>query len=220
MEYRYALSVENSNVEFVDFLGYQIPKEFTVLFWIADQDYEDLFTVKLKYEIQEEGTPQVLEVLVSGPHPENFPSYVKGRVFRKQLAWVDKNFQNLKIGGLQVAVSYQYRLEQWENGHLAIGKYQVKIDLTKLQEFELEMREKLRKSRKITPEFKKELLQKRATYKSLHGSHRGFNQQLAEIEGVEVGTVESWVTKAQSQTIKKTKTGGKRERTKNEKRNR
>ena len=82
------------------------------------------------------------------------------------------------------------------------------------------MREKLRKSRKITPEFKKELLQKRATYKSLHGSHRGFNQQLAEIEGVEVGTVESWVTKAQSQTIKKTKTGGKRERTKNEKRNR
>lgn len=204
MEYNSAIFIEDPLVEFVDFLGYLIPQRFSVLFWIAIEDYEDLFTVNLKYEIAAQGTPKVTEVRVSGTHPDNFPNHYEGNVLRNQLSWVDKNYRALLIGGLQVATQYKYRLEKWENGHVAIGKSRKKIDLADLKDFELELREKLGKTQKLTPEFLKEILDQRSKYKTIHGSHRGFNQKLAEQEGVKVKTVEAWVAKAESHPVKET----------------
>ena len=64
--------------------------------------------------------------------------------------------------------------------------------------FEKKIREEVGRSRKLTPEFLKGILEERAKYKSSKGSHYGFNEYLASKEGVGVKAVEKWIAKAES----------------------
>lgn len=212
MEYSTAIAVEDPTVKLVNFLGYEIPEKFSVLFWISKQDFGDPFTVKFYYEIGEEGTPSVMEVRVSGQHPDNFPSHYQGKVFRHQLEWVEENYSSILIGGLQVAIQRRYSLEEWQNGHLSLRKSPKKLDFRTLEDFERQMRKELGSKRKLTPEFYKDILKQRQTYKKKHGSHRGFNEILRKQEGVSVKTVESWVTKAEAALVSKTESKPKRKK--------
>ena len=46
MKYSSAVAVEDPKVKLVDFLGYEIPEKFSVLFWIDREDTGSPFTVK------------------------------------------------------------------------------------------------------------------------------------------------------------------------------
>ena len=197
MKYSSAVAVEDPKVKLVDFLGYEIPEKFNVLFWIDREDTGSPFTVKFYYEIGQEGTPSVMEVRVSGQHRDNFPSHYQGRVFRHHLEWVEQNYSSIFVGGLQVAIQKKYTLEQWQNGHISLRKSSKKLDFSTLKDFERQMREELGSKRKLTPEFLKEILEKRDIYREIHGSHLRFNKTLAEEEKVTVKAVEAWVAKAE-----------------------
>lgn len=208
MELTIQLQVEDPATELIDFLGYEIPERFSVLFWISPQDFDDPFTVKFHYEIGDEGTPSVVETRISGsnsalagaiPPLDGVKSahsgfYYQGRVFRHHLSWVDKNYKDLFITGLQIAIQREFKLEEFGRFFTQTVK---KLDLPTLRKFEAQLREELGSRRKLTPEFLKEVLKKRERYFSEHGSHRGFNQRLAEQEGVTPKAIEKWIKKAE-----------------------
>ena len=73
------------------------------------------------------------------------------------------------------------------------------------KDFERQMREELGSKRKLTPEFLKEILEKRDIYREIHGSHLRFNKTLAEEEKVSVKAVEAWVAKAEALFANKAK---------------
>ena len=85
-----------------------------------------------------------------------------------------------------------------------------KIDHTSLKAFEKQMREEVGKTRKLTPEFLKGILSEREKYRKVKGSHYGFNNLLADREGVSIKAVEKWVAKAESLPTAKPIQKGKR----------
>jgi len=220
MELTMQLQVEEPETELIEFLGYEIPERFSVLFWISHQDYEDPFSVKLHYEIGEEGTPSVVETRISGsnytlasensaPDGENrlhSGLYYRGKVFRHHLTWTEKNFKDLFITGLQVAIQRDYKPEELKKGRF-IHHSARRLNRQELKSFELQIREELASRRTLSPEFLKGVLRKREKYRLENGSHRGFNQRLADQEAVTIKAVEKWIQKAEklpARAVKKT----------------
>ena len=217
MELTFQLQVEDPEAELIDFIGYEIPERFSVLFWISPQDFDDPFSVRFFYEIGDEGTPSVVETRISGSNSslagvigDHAGFFYQGKVFRHHLAWVEKNFKDLFITGLQIAIQREYRSEELRKGRF-LHHSTKKLDRETLKEFELQIREELGSRRKLTPEFLKEVLQKRAQYKKEHSSHRGFNQRLADQEAVTIKAVEKWIQKAEALSLDSIKKPTKKE---------
>ena len=220
------VQVEDRNAELIDFLGYEIPDRFSVLMWFSLESFDDphekvIFTeapfgVKFYYEIGSEGTPKVIEVRMQGAQTErasvndrfanDYGIYegfeIRGRVFRHHFGFVEKNFTNIMISGLQFVIQKNYKKEDLKNGRV-INYTTKRIDRESLIAFEREIREEVGKSRKLTPEFLKTILEERSEYKKIKGSHHGFNKHLAEREGLTVKAIEKWIEKAESVHNKK-----------------
>lgn len=220
------VQIEDRQAELVDFLGYEIPDRFTVRMEFSLEVFDDPegksiflevpFMVKFNYEIGTEGTPRVVEVRIQGgqsermsggdPLANEYGIYeaieiqgfgIRDRVFRHHLGFVEKHFTEILILGLQVVIQQKYTQRDLANGKII--DYTIKrLDHISLLAFEKEIREKLGKSRKLTPEFLKKILEERRRYKSSKGSHYGFNDYLASKEGVTVKAVEKWIAKAES----------------------
>ena len=215
------VQIEDQQAELIEFLGYEIPNRFSVLMWFSLETFDDpqgksIFTdppfgVKFSYEIGSEGTPNVVEVRIQGaqnqradeanPFANDFGIYegieVRGRVFRHNLGFVEKNFADILITGLQFVIQKEYTKRDLTNGK-TIDYITKKIERASLVAFEKEMREQVGKSRNLTPEFLNWVLEERAKYKIAKGSHYGFNEYLASKEFVGVKAVEKWIAKAES----------------------
>ena len=204
MELPTKVDIEGLSVELVNFLGNEIPEKFSVLFWISPEDFEDPWTVKFFYEIGAEGTPTVMETRLSGfGGLGHFPYYQRGRVFRHHFGWIEKNYTELFITGLQIVSQIKYTPEKLGSGHI-YRKSLKKVEPMTNKKFEVQVRGILKKSRTRTPEFYAEVARKRALYMEEHGSHYGFNKKLAEAEGVSTKMVEKWVETIDSFPVKKT----------------
>jgi hypothetical protein len=214
------VQIEDRQVELIEFLGYEIPDRFNVLMWFSLEDFDDPegksffldppFGVKFYYEIGIEGTPNVVEVRIQGaqneranesdPLANDFGIYegveMRGRVFRHNLGFVEKNFTDILILGLQFVIQKEYKKRDLASGK-KIDYITKRVDRGSLLAFEKEIREEVGKSRKLTPEFLKRVLEERARYKKSKGSHYGFNEYLADKEGVGVKAVEKWIAKAE-----------------------
>lgn len=213
--------IEDQQTELIEFLGYEIPERFSVFMWFSLEDFEDPegknifvaeapFGVKFSYEIGSEGTPNVVEVSIQGAQSERASEndafaneygiyegfQVRGRVFRHHLGFVEKNFTDILITGLQFVIQKEFT-KQDISSKKVITATTKKIDRALLKEFEREIRAEVAKSRKLTPEFLIKVLEERANYKILKGSHYGFNNYLSSKEGVKVKTVEMWIAKAE-----------------------
>jgi hypothetical protein len=172
---------------------------------------EPPFGVKFSYEIGAEGTPNVVEVRIQGgqneradesnPFVNDFGIYegieVRGRVFRHNLGFVEKNYTDILITGLQFVIQKEYKKRDLKSGK-EIDYITKRIDRASLLAFEKKIRDQVGKSRKLTPEFLKGILEERLKYKNSKGSHYGFNAYLASKEGVGVKAVEKWIAKAES----------------------
>jgi hypothetical protein len=215
------VQIEDRQAELIDFLGYEIPDRFSVLMWFSLETFDDPqgksffleppFGVKFSYEIGAEGTPNVVEVRIQGgqneranksqPFANDFGIYegieVRGRVFRHNLGFVEKNFTDILITGLQFVIQKKYEKRDLTSGK-EIAYITKRIDRASLLTFEKKIREQVGKSRKLTPEFLKGILEERTRYKNARGSHYGFNEYLASKEGVVVKAVEKWFSKAES----------------------
>jgi len=215
------VQIEDQQAELIDFLGYEIPNRFSVQMWFSLEDFNDPqgksiffdppFGVKFSYEIGAEGTPNVVEVRIQGgqneradeshPFVNDFGIYegieVRGRVFRHNLGFVEKNFTDILITGLQFVIQKEYTKRDLKSGK-RIDYITKRINRDFLLAFEKEIREQVGKSRKLTPEFLKGILEERTRYKKSRGSHYGFNACLASKEGVGVKAVEKWIAKAES----------------------
>ena len=215
------VQIEDQQAELIDFLGYEIPNRFSVQMWFSLEDFNDPqgksiffdppFGVKFSYEIGAEGTPNVVEVRIQGgqneradeshPFVNDFGIYegieVRGRVFRHNLGFVEKNFTDILITGLQFVIQKEYTKRDLKSGK-RIDYVTKRINRDFLLAFEKEIREQVGKSRKLTPEFLRGILEERTRYKKSRGSHYGFNAYLASKEGVGVKAVEKWIAKAES----------------------
>jgi hypothetical protein len=215
------VQIEDRQAELIDFLGYEIPNRFSVQMWFSLEDFNDPqgksifleppFGVKFSYEIGAEGTPNVVEVRIQGgqnervdesnPFANDFGIYegieIRGRVFRHNLGFVEKNFTDILITGLQFVIQKEYTKRDLKSGK-RIDYITKRIDRTSLLAFEKEIREQVGKSRKLTPEFLKRILEERARFKESKGSHYGFNEYLASKENVGVKAVEKWIAKAET----------------------
>jgi hypothetical protein len=218
--------IEDRQAELIEFLGYEIPDRFTVRMEFSLETFDDPqgknifleppFVVKFCYEIGAEGTPSVVEVRIQGtqnerasefdPLANDFGIYegieiqgfgVRGRVFRHHLGFVEKKFTDILITGLQFVIQGEYKKRDLTSGK-QIEYIINKLDRPSLLAFEKKIREEVGKSRKLTPEFLNRILEERAKYKSLRGSHYGFNAYLASKEGVGLKAVEKWIAKAES----------------------
>lgn len=214
------VQIEDRQAELIDFLGYEIPNRFSVQMWFSLEDFNDPqgksifleppFGVKFSYEIGAEGTPNVVEVQIQGgqneraddssPFANDFGIYegieVRGRVFRHNLGFVEKNFTDILITGLQFVIQKEYMKRDLKSGK-QIDYITKRIDRASLLAFEKQIREQVGKSRKLTPEFLKGILEERTRYKKAKGSHYGFNEYLASKENVGVKAVEKWIAKAE-----------------------
>jgi len=214
------VQIEDSQAELVEFLGYEIPDRFSVLMWFSLETFDDPkgksifleppFGVKFYYEIGAEGTPSVVEIRIQGAQNErasekdlianDFGIYegfeIRGRVFRHNLGFVEKNFTDILITGLQFVIQKEYKKRDFTSGE-QIEYITKRVDRSSLLAFEKKIREEVGKSRKLTPEFLKRILEERAKYKILRGSHYGFNEYLAGKEVVSVKAVEKWIAKAE-----------------------
>lgn len=221
------VQIEDRQAELIEFLGYEIPNRFSVLMWFSLETFDDPegksifvdppFGVKFSYEIGAEGTPNVVEVRIQGgqneradesnPFANDFGIYegmeVRGRVFRHNLGFVEKNFTDILITGLQFVIQKEYTKRDLKSGK-QIDYITKRINRASLLAFEKEIREQVGKSRKLTPEFLKGILEERARFKESKGSHYGFNELLASKEGVGVKAVEKWIAKAES-SLKKSR---------------
>jgi hypothetical protein len=215
------VQIEDRQAELIEFLGYEIPNRFSVQMWFSLEDFNDPkgksifleppFGVKFSYEIGAEGTPNVVEVRIQGgqnehadeshPFVNDFGIYegieVRGRVFRHNLGFVEKNFTDILITGLQFVIQKEYTKRDLKSGK-QIDSITKRINRDSLLAFEKEIRERVGKSRKLTPEFLKRILEDRTRYKNAKGSHYGFNEYLASKENVWVKAVEKWIAKAES----------------------
>lgn len=215
------VQIKDRQAELIEFLGYEIPNYFSVLMWFSLETFDDRqgkniffeppFGVKFYYEIGQEGTPSVVEVRIQGaqneranksdPLANDFGIYegieMRGRVFRHNLGFVEKNFTDILITGLQIAIQKKYTKRDLTSGK-TIDYITEKLDRADLVAFEREIRERVGKSRKLTPEFLKGILKERTKWKNLKSSHYGFNEYLASKEGVGVKAVEKWIAKAES----------------------
>lgn len=215
------VQIEDRQAELIEFLGYEIPDRFSVLMWFSLETFDDPqgksifltppFGVKFSYEIGLEGTPNVVEVRIQGsqneredesnPFVNDFGFYegieVRGRVFRHNLGFVEKNYTDILITGLQFVIQKEYKKRDLASGK-KIDYITKRIDRASLLAFEKKIREQVGKSRKLTPEFLKGILEERTRYKKSRGSHYGFNAYLASKEGVGVKAVEKWIAKAES----------------------
>jgi hypothetical protein len=215
------VQIEDQQAELIDFLGYEIPNRFSVQMWFSLEDFNDPqgksifleppFGVKFSYEIGAEGTPNVVEVRIQGgqneradeshPFVNDFGIYegieVRGRVFRHNLGFVEKNFTDILITGLQFVIQREYKVRDLATGK-KFDEIVKKVDRASLLAFEKKIREEVGRSRKLTPEFLKGILEERTRYKKSRGSHYGFNAYLASKESVGVKAVEKWIAKAES----------------------
>jgi hypothetical protein len=215
------VQIEDRQAELIEFLGYEIPDRFSVLMWFSLETFDDPkgksifleppFGVKFSYEIGVEGTPNVVEVRIQGgqneredasnPFVNDFGIYegieVRGRVFRHNLGFVEKNFTDILITGLQFVIQREYKVRDLATGK-KFDEIVKKVDRASLLAFEKKIREEVGRSRKLTPEFLKGILEERAKYKNSKGSHYGFNAYLASKEGVGLKAVEKWIAKAES----------------------
>ena len=220
------VQIEDRQAELIEFLGYEIPDRFSVQMWFSLEDFNDPqgksifldppFGVKFSYEIGAEGTPNVVEVRIQGtqnerasesdPLANDFGIYegieiqgfgVRGRVFRHHLGFVEKKFTDILIIGLQFVIQGEYKKRDLTSGK-QIEYIMKKVDRPSLLAFEKKIREEVGKSRKLTPEFLKRILEDRTRYKNAKGSHYGFNEYLASKENVGVKAVEKWIAKAES----------------------
>lgn len=219
------VQIEDEQAKLIEFLGYEIPDRFTVRMQFSLETFDDPqrkniflvppFVVKFCYEIGDEGTPSVVEVRIQGTQNErasesdllanDFGIYegieiqgfgVRGRVFRHHLGFVEKKFTDILITGLQFVIQGEYKKRDLTSGK-QIEYIIKKVDRPSLLAFEKKIREEVGKSRKLTPEFLKRVLEERARYKNSKGSHYGFNEYLASKEGVKVKAVEKWIAKAE-----------------------
>jgi len=215
------VQIEDRQAELIEFLGYEIPNRFSVQMWFSLETFDDPqgksifseppFGVKFSYEIGVEGTPNVVEVRIQGgqneradeshPFVNDFGIYegieVRGRVFRHNLGFVEKHFTDILITGLQYVIQREYKKRDLSSGK-KFDEIFKRVDRASLLAFEKKIREEVGKSRKLTPEFLKGILEERARYKTSKGSHYGFNEYLASKEGVGVKAVEKWIAKAES----------------------
>jgi hypothetical protein len=230
------VQIEDREAELIEFMGYEIPNHFSVLMWFSLETFNDPkgknifleapFGVKFSYEIGSEGTPNVVEVRIQGgqseredesnPFVNDFGIYegieFRGRVFRHNLGFVEKNFTDILITGLQFVIQKEYKKRDFTSGK-QIEYITKRIDRSSLLAFEKKIREEVGKTRKLTPEFLNRILKERAKYKSLRGSHYGFNEYLAGKELVSVKAVEKWIAKAESSLINsQSKSSGKTKR--------
>jgi hypothetical protein len=220
------VQIEDRQAELIEFLGYEIPDRFTVRMQFSLETFDDPqrknvfleppFVVKFCYEIGAEGTPSVVEVRIQGtqnerasesdPLANDFGIYegieiqgfgIRGRVFRHHLGFVEKKFTDILITGLQFVIQGEYKKQDLRSGKQIEYKIR-KVDRPSLLVFEKKIREEVGAIRKLTPEFLNRILKERAKYKSLRGSHYGFNDYLAGKEMVSVKAVEKWIAKAES----------------------
>jgi hypothetical protein len=215
--------IEDTSAELTEFLDYEIPNRFSVLMWFSLETLDDPkgktiffekpFTVKFTYEIGDQGTPKVVGVFVSGEQSEYAPKgdpfandlgiyegvMFHGRVFRQHLGFVENNFTEIMITGLQIAIQREYSVRELKGGR-RFEYVSKRIDRDSLKLFEKQIREAVGGSRKLTPEFLTGLLEERARFKNEEGSHYGFNNFIASREMVSVKAVEKWVSKAEKLT--------------------
>ena len=191
----------------VELMGYQIPRKFKILFLIEDEDSKVRnWSLELKIEIGELGTPKVLEVTPRGLSDQD-EIWIDGSgeyLFRephdsvtpRQLEILQMNYRRFLVCALQVAIqTHTYQGDGINHKWTLMGKSR-DVARQDLVSFGKEMTNLTSRTR-LTNEFLKQIEREHSELKELSKGRRfKGNEILAERYFVQVKTIESWLVKA------------------------